>query len=83
MQIIVPADRSGDELYCHDGEEWIYVLKGSLCLNLGGELHTLNEGDATSFDASLPHRLSARNNQDVEIILVACALPRKLLSSYL
>jgi len=83
IHITVPADRQGDELYRHEGEEWLYVLKGSLCLNLDGEQYYLDAGDATNFDASIPHRLTARNGQDVEIILVACPLPRKLLSSYL
>jgi len=83
MHITIPADRVGDELYRHDGEEWIYVLKGSLCLHLAHEKYVLDEGDATNFDASLPHRLTARNDRDAEIILVACPLPRKLLSSYL
>ncbi len=39
----------------HDGAEMIYVLEGSLELRIGGEAHTLEEGDAVYFDASVPH----------------------------
>jgi transcriptional regulator with XRE-family HTH domain len=83
IRITVPAGRSGDELYQHAGEEWLYVLTGALCLTLGLEVHNLYEGDAVHFDAGLPHRLTALGGCAAEIILVACALPRPLLSSYL
>lgn len=83
IHLTVPADRTGDELYRHDGEEWLYVLSGTLSLTLDAEKHELFPGDSAHFDAGLPHRLAALNGVDAEIILVACALPRKLLSSYL
>lgn len=83
IAITVPANRSGDELYRHEGEEWLYVLRGSLSLTLDAEKFELHAGDAAHFDASIPHRLTALNGVDAEILLVACALPRKLLSSYL
>jgi len=83
IHVIVPADRTGDELYCHEGEEWMYVIKGSLSLILASARYELSTGDAAHFDARLPHRLAALGGRDAEIILVACAMPRKLLSSYL
>jgi hypothetical protein len=43
----------------------------------------LQPGDAAHFDARTPHRLSAQGGGDAEILLVACAAPRPLLSSYL
>lgn len=83
VYLTVPADRPGDELYRHEGEEWLYVIKGGLSLILANEVVELHAGDAAHFDASVPHRLTALNGVDAEIVLVACALPRKLLSSYL
>jgi transcriptional regulator with XRE-family HTH domain len=83
IRLVVPADRTGDELYRHDGEEWLYVLKGKLQLILAEAIHELSPGDAAHFDARLPHRLMAVGGHDVEIILVACAGPKQLLSSYL
>ena len=81
--VTVPAARVGDEMYQHDGEEWLYVLSGTLRLALADETHLLHPGDAAHFDARTPHRLSALNGHDAELILVACAGPRMLLDSYL
>jgi transcriptional regulator with XRE-family HTH domain len=83
IHVTVPAGRTGDERYCHDGEEWIYILHGSLLLTVASEKHTLHTGDSAHFDARLSHRLTALDGRDAEIILVACPLPRRLLSSYL
>ena len=83
IRVTVPAGRVGDEMYQHDGEEWLFVLSGTLRLALGDEAHTLQPGDAAHFDARIPHRLSALDGHDAELILVACAGPRMLLDSYL
>lgn len=83
IYVIVPWDRTGDDLYKHSGAEWLYVTKGALTLSLGTETFDLMTGDAAHFDAGVPHRLTALGGQDAEIILVACPLPRKLLSSYM
>ena len=83
VSVVVSADRVGDERYQHDGEEWLYVLSGTLQLTLSGQHYTLQPGDAAHFDAREPHRLSALNGVDAELILVACAAPRQLLDSYL
>jgi quercetin dioxygenase-like cupin family protein len=39
----------------HGGIELIYLLKGSLEVRVGKEEHTLEEGDAMYFDASVLH----------------------------
>jgi transcriptional regulator with XRE-family HTH domain len=83
ISVTVPVDRDGDEMYRHDGEEWLYVLSGTLRLSLAGEVLLLQTGDAAHFDARVPHRLAAEGAQDAKIILVACAAPRSLLDSYL
>ena len=82
IRVIVPADRIGEEMYQHDGEEWLYVLSGILRLTLAGETLLLSPGDAAHFDACVPHRLAADGGQDAELLLVACAAPRTLLDSY-
>ena len=83
IRVVVPAGREDGEGYRHDGEEWLFVLSGALRLALADETHTLHPGDTAHFDARVPHRLSALNGTDAELILVACASPRALLSSYL
>ena len=83
LRIVVPADRAGDTLYQHEGEQWLYVLSGSLCLEIAEEEIVLGAGDAAHFDADAPHKLSALEGRDAEVILVACAVPYLLLKSYL
>ena len=83
IRVTVPVDRREDCFYAHDGEEWLYVLSGQLGLVFNDEEHILHPGDAAHFDARKPHRLLAKGEGDAEIILVACAVPRSLLQSYL
>ena len=83
VRVVVSAERVGDECYKHEGEEWLYVLSGTLQLTLGSTLYTLQVGDAAHFDARQPHRLTAVGGADAELIIVACAAPRQLLDSYL
>ena len=84
VRVVVSARREGDEMSRHDGEEWLLVLSGTLRLALDDETHVLHPGDSAHFDARRPHRLSALDGRDAELILVACAgSPRTLLASYL
>ncbi len=83
IRVVVPAGREDGEGYRHDGEEWLFVLSGTLHLALADETHILHPGDTAHFDARVPHRLSALHGADAELILVACASPRALLGSYL
>lgn len=78
MRIVVSPQRPGVERYQHEGEEWIYVLSGSLKLHVGEKQYDLEPGDAAHFDSRLPHRLDAGGGHDAEVILVACTIPTTL-----
>ncbi len=53
---IAPAAGSGDS-YTHEGEEFLYILKGCIEIALdGGEGNRLEEGDSFYFESSTPHR---------------------------
>jgi DNA-binding transcriptional MerR regulator/mannose-6-phosphate isomerase-like protein (cupin superfamily) len=53
---IAPASGSG-ESYAHDGEEFLYILKGALEISLAdGERHRLQEGDSFYFESNNAHR---------------------------
>ncbi len=41
----------------HTGQEWGYVLSGTLSVRIGFDDFLLRPGDAISFDSSTPHRL--------------------------
>lgn len=71
IRVKVSPARRGNEHYHHDGEEWVYLLSGSLTLSLAGKTYDLSPGDAAHFDSRLPHRLIARGKSDAEVLLVA------------
>jgi transcriptional regulator with XRE-family HTH domain len=84
LRVVIPADREGDAIYQHEGEQWLYVLSGRLrFFEVEGKEILLEEGDAAHFDANHPHRVEAVDGCDVQVIVVACALPYTLLKSYL
>ena len=59
LRVRVPADREPPAPARHRGEEWIYVLRGTLELEFDGMLYELRKDMAAHFDATRPHRLSA------------------------
>jgi len=46
-----------DAFQRHSGQEWGYVLSGTLMVRIGFDEYLLQEGDAISFDSATPHRL--------------------------
>jgi len=42
----------------HNGQEWGYILSGTLHVAIGFDEHVLGPGDAVTLDSTIPHRLS-------------------------
>jgi quercetin dioxygenase-like cupin family protein/DNA-binding XRE family transcriptional regulator len=76
--VTIPVDRTGDEAYRHEGEEWLYVIAGRVKVTINGNQHILEPGDAAHFDSRQPHRLDALDGKAAEAILVACPIPTTL-----
>jgi len=51
---IAPGASSGDS-YTHEGEEFLYVLRGELQISVGNEEYRLEAGDSFYFESSEPH----------------------------
>jgi DNA-binding transcriptional MerR regulator/mannose-6-phosphate isomerase-like protein (cupin superfamily) len=51
---IAPSAGSG-ESYAHEGEEFLYVLRGELQISVGEQEHRLKVGDSFYFESSEPH----------------------------
>ncbi len=51
---IGPGAGSG-ESYAHEGEEFLFVLRGELKISLGDEEYHLKRGDSFYFESSTPH----------------------------
>jgi mannose-6-phosphate isomerase-like protein (cupin superfamily) len=51
---IAPQAGSG-ESYAHEGEEFLFVLRGELKIALAGEQYHLKRGDSFYFESATPH----------------------------
>ena len=60
MYEIKPGGESGRGFFNHNGEEFVYIIEGSLDIYIEDQLTTLNEGDSFYFKSTLNHRF--KNN---------------------
>ncbi|MDA8428975.1 MAG: XRE family transcriptional regulator [Geobacteraceae bacterium] len=58
------------DTYSHNGEEFLFVMKGSAELLLDEQRIVLNEGDSVYFDANLKHRLLSSECDEVRVMAV-------------
>ena len=55
----------------HEGEEFIYVIKGKIELQYGTDSYTLEEGDSIYYDSVVPHCIStAEPNTQAKVLAV-------------
>jgi transcriptional regulator with XRE-family HTH domain len=58
------------DTYSHNGEEFLFVMKGTAELILDDRCIVLNEGDSVYFDSTLKHRLHASACEEVKVMVV-------------
>jgi len=64
-------------LSAHEGEEFVYVLKGALYLHSEQYVPTLlDAGDSIYFDGNMPHAYVAADNSGVDILSLTMVAPR-------
>ncbi|NLI62491.1 MAG: helix-turn-helix transcriptional regulator [Methanosarcinaceae archaeon] len=68
----VIADPKDEEptLHAHPGQEFNYILMGSLKLYIHGNEIILNEGDSIYFDSSYPHGMKALNGKPAKFLAI-------------
>jgi transcriptional regulator with XRE-family HTH domain len=66
-----PADKV--RLHQHPGGEFIYVLAGTLSVNVGGDEHTLETRDSMYFDSGVPHGYRKAGGKSCCAIVVTTA----------
>jgi len=67
--VTIQADAKQDKS-AHEGEEFIYVLDGTLALEYGTDKQTLNTGDSVYYDSIVPHRVYSADANPVRILAV-------------
>jgi mannose-6-phosphate isomerase-like protein (cupin superfamily) len=56
--------------YHHEGEEFIYVLRGALTIQVGDNLTKLKPGQSIHFNSALHHKLDNPTDETTELLVV-------------
>jgi uncharacterized cupin superfamily protein/lambda repressor-like predicted transcriptional regulator len=56
--------------YHHEGEEFVYVLNGSLTIKVGQKISHLKKGQSIHFNSALHHQLSNPSKETAELLVV-------------
>jgi transcriptional regulator with XRE-family HTH domain len=70
LRMTVSPERGPGVPARHLGEEWLYLVAGTLLLDYDGQVYRLTEGSCAHFDAERPHRLEAES-VPAEVLVVA------------
>ncbi|MEU1599875.1 XRE family transcriptional regulator [Streptomyces sp. NPDC005708] len=68
--IAIPGSDSSSHTE-HEGEEFIYLLSGSLRVTLGERTEVLNEGDFIYYPAQIPHSWACEGNVSAHFIITS------------
>jgi mannose-6-phosphate isomerase-like protein (cupin superfamily) len=69
---IITIDASDEEVHYnhHSGQEFIYVLDGTIKIYFKDDVYSLKEGDNVYFDASITHAVKTENGERARILAV-------------
>ncbi|MDR2384406.1 MAG: XRE family transcriptional regulator [Tannerella sp.] len=65
---IEPSRKTDFMFSTHEGEEFIYVIEGTVEINYGKNTYLLNEGDSIYYDSIVAHHVHAVNDNPAKII---------------
>lgn len=69
MVSVEPNDKT-PVLNAHDGQEFIYMVSGSMSFYIGEMVNTLNQGDSIYFNSGIPHAMKALHGKTAQFIAV-------------
>lgn len=67
---IDPSTEEATHAYSHQGQEFNYILEGTLKIVFDDKEYILEEGDSVYFDSNYKHRMSAVGDKAVKFIAV-------------
>ncbi|MEC5423113.1 XRE family transcriptional regulator [Virgibacillus sp. C22-A2] len=68
--ILNPGDNRGNN-FSHKGQEFIYVVEGTLTIEVEDEMFTLNQYDCIFLDSSTPHYWLNKTAQPIKFLCVS------------
>ena len=71
FKVSVPAKQDHQGVgYQHEGEEFVYVLSGTMEITVGEHVNRLKAGDSLHFNSGIKHNLKNIGGQDAELLVV-------------
>ena len=72
FMVTIDADSENKvlEFYSHPGQEFNYVVQGTMMSIIDGHEIILNEGDSIYFDSGYKHAMRALNNEQVKFLAI-------------
>jgi quercetin dioxygenase-like cupin family protein len=70
MVTVEPKEGEEVTLHSHEGQEFNYMVSGSMEFHIDNIVYELGEGDSVYFDSSLPHVMKATGGQPAQFIAV-------------
>lgn len=67
---VAPTEKNDFVLSTHEGEEFIFVLEGTMELSYGKNTYLLECGDSVYYDSIIPHHLHGYEGQAAKILAV-------------
>jgi len=67
---VEPKNDVQPELHTHDGQEFNYMLEGSVDFFIGKMVYRLSEGDSVYFNSSVPHAMKAHGQRPAKLLAV-------------
>jgi quercetin dioxygenase-like cupin family protein len=60
VQLLTATEK---DVSVHDGEEFVFVLDGTVLLEIGGERFELDPGDSAYYLSTTPHLIAAKEDK--------------------
>jgi quercetin dioxygenase-like cupin family protein len=74
FKIVVEAGKHhGGVGFRHEGEEFVYVIKGKVEVDVGENVNSLKIGDSLHFNSGIKHDLKNVGKEDAELIVIVYA----------
>lgn len=70
IHVIIPPHTASKDSFGHAGEEFLYVLKGTLTLHIGTKVHRLGPGHSAWHRSSMRHKWSNEGDKETHVLWV-------------
>jgi len=67
---VTPEDNTEMHLNSHEGQEFNFILKGSMRIKVDAQETVLHEGDAVYYDSSRPHGMVCEGDEPCEFLAI-------------